>query len=59
MLKPKLSRGPKKSGGVPALRMLKSGKPVKPTSLTGAPGQAGIIRPSTPTVTIQSGTAGV
>ena len=58
-LKPKLSRGPKYSGGVPSLRMLKSGKPLPLNLLSGAPGQAGTSRPSSPIVTIQSGSAGV
>lgn len=54
-LKLKLSRGLEKLGGVPALRTPNSGSAVKPGLLSLAPGHAGRIRPSIPTVTIQSG----
>ena len=58
MLKPKLSREPEKSGGVPALRTLKRGNTLKPSLLSVAPAQAGTMRGSAPMVTIQSGAAG-
>jgi len=55
----KLSRGAKKLGGVPALRMSNSGSAVQPNLLSGAPGHAGMMRGSNPIVTIQSGASGM
>ena len=42
-MNPKLSRGPKKSGGVPSLRMLNSGSAVAPSLLSRRPGKRGMI----------------
>src|SRR6516165_9770571 len=58
MVNPKLSRGPKYSGGVPTLRMLNRGPPVRPNVPSGAPAHFGPMRNSPPMVTIQSGAAG-
>src|SRR5215472_4568177 len=58
MVKPKLSRGPKYSGGVPTLRMLNKGPPVMRNVPSGAPAHFGPMRNSPPMVTIQSGAAG-
>ena len=57
-MNPKLSRGPKYSGGVPTLRMLNKGPAVGRNVPSGAPAHFGPMRNSPPIVTIQSGAAG-